>query len=241
MRTLFKKENLKNTLLTFIYLIAGVMFCVLPTKMFNFVETALCFVLLVVGIVCIIIHSLLATEDKPLKLLIFGIVGVGLGLCMMLVPRTFGVLLSIIIGYSGVSMIISGLKIKKTAQKTWITDFVIGIVVTSLSVTTIVLSLIGSSVGKNILAIFFGVILLINGIYLLVQMISIILKEKENKKKSLIENATANDEVVEEKQEQAEQIEEPKQEENTEELQESQDDEAEKKLNAAKRKFIKKK
>ena len=240
MMTLFKKENLKNTLLTFIYLIAGIMFCVLPTKMFNFVETALCFVLLVVGIVCIIIHSLLSTEDKPLKLLIYGIVGVGLGLCM-LVPRTFGVLLSIIIGYSGVSMIISGLKIKKTGQKTWITDFVIGIVVTTLSVTTVVLSLIGSSVGKNILAIFFGVILLINGIYLLVQMISIILKEKENKKKSLIEKATANDEVAEEKQEQVETAPEPKQEEKVEVVQDSQDDEAEKKLNAAKRKIIKKK
>ena len=194
MKTLFKKENLKNTILTLLYLAFGISFCVTPVKMFNYVESALCFILLAAGIVCVLIYSLMSTDDKIVKLLVYGVIGLVLGLCMMLVPRLFGVLLSIVIGYSGISMIISGLKLKKAGQKTWITDFVIGVVVTALSVTTIVLS--GTNAGKGITSVFFGVILLINGIYSLVQIIIKLKKEKEDKKKSLVEESVNGEETV---------------------------------------------
>ena len=70
MKTLFKKENLKNTIFTLMCLVFGVLFCVMPAKMYNFVESALCFVLLAVGIVCIVIYSLMSADDKILKVLI---------------------------------------------------------------------------------------------------------------------------------------------------------------------------
>ena len=67
MKTLFKKENLKNTILTLVYLIFGVALLVSPVNMFNFVESALCFVLLAVGIVCVFIYSLMSADDKILS------------------------------------------------------------------------------------------------------------------------------------------------------------------------------
>ena len=242
MKTLFKKENLKNTILTLVYLIFGVALLVSPVKMFNFVESALCFVLLAVGIVCVFVYSLMSADDKILKLLIYGIIGLLVGLCMMLVPRLFGVLLSLIVGYSGVSMIVSGVKLKKAGQRTWITDFVIGIVVSALSLTTIVLSLIGSAIGRNILAIFFGIILLTNGIYNLVQIILMLKQQRVNKKKQLAENAVSGEdttEIVEEKpvKEQEDVVEE------VETIQAEPkivEDDTMKKINAAKRKVVKK-
>jgi uncharacterized membrane protein HdeD (DUF308 family) len=205
--------------------------------MFNFVESALCFVLLAVGIVCVFIYSLMSADDKILKLLIYGVLGLLIGLCMMLVPRLFGVLLSLIVGYSGVSMIVSGVKLKKAGQKTWITDFVIGVVVSALSVTTIVLSLIGSAIGRNILAIFFGIILLTNGIYNLVQIILMLKQQRVNKKKELAEKAVSGEETTEIVEEQ------PVEEQETvveEEKTEAVEDDTMKKINAAKRKVVKK-
>lgn len=248
MKTLFKKENLKNTILTLVYLIFGVALLVTPVKMFNFVESALCFILLAVGIVCVFIYSLMSADDKILKLLVYGIIGLLIGLFMMLVPRLFGVLLSIIVGYSGVSMIISGVKLKKAGQRTWITDFVIGIVVSVLSITTIVLSLLGALIARNILAIFFGIIFLTNGIYSLVQIILMLKKQKENKKKELAEKLVSGEEtteIVEEEKEPVveEQLEESV-EESVEEMQpanESEDDESMKKIKSAKRKVAKRK
>jgi uncharacterized membrane protein HdeD (DUF308 family) len=237
MKTLFKKENLKNTILTLVYLIFGVALLVSPVKMFNFVESALCFVLLAVGIVCVFIYSLMSADDKILKLLIYGVLGLLIGLCMMLVPRLFGVLLSLIVGYSGVSMIVSGVKLKKAGQKTWITDFVIGVVVSALSVTTIVLSLIGSAIGRNILAIFFGIILLTNGIYNLVQIILMLKKQRINKKKELAEKAVSGEETTEIVEEQPVE----KQETIVEEVKpETVEDESMKKIKSAKRKIVKK-
>ena len=237
MKTLFKKENLKNTILTLVYLIFGVALFVSPVNMFNFVESALCFVLLAVGIVCVFIYSLMSADDKILKLLIYGIIGLLVGLFMMLVPRLFGVLLSLIVGYSGVSMIVSGVKLKKAGQKTWITDFVIGVVVSALSVTTIVLSLIGSAIGRNILAIFFGIILLTNGIYNLVQIILMLKQQRVNKKKELAEKSVSGEETTEIVEEQ------PVEEQETvveEEKTEAVEDDTMKKINAAKRKVVKK-
>ena len=249
MKTLFKKENLKNTILTLVYLIFGVALLVTPVKMFNFVESALCFILLAVGIVCVFIYSLMSADDKILKLLVYGIIGLLIGLFMMLVPRLFGVLLSIIVGYSGVSMIISGVKLKKAGQKTWITDFVIGIVVSALSITTIVLSLLGALIARNILAIFFGVIFLTNGIYSLVQIILMLKKQKENKKKELAEKLVSGEETTEIVEEEKEPVvEEQKVEESVEESVEemqpatkSEDDESMKKIKSAKRKVAKRK
>lgn len=175
MKTFLKKENLKSTIYSLVYLVFGLLFCIMPAKMFNFVESALCFVLLIAGIICVLIYSLMSIEDKEFKMLLYGIVGLVLGICMFLFQRLFGIILSIVIGLGGVSMIVSGIKGKKTKNPQWIADFVIGLIVTTLAITTIVLS--GTEVAEKIIAIFFGIMCLINGIYSLVGLILLIKKE----------------------------------------------------------------
>lgn len=192
MKTFFKKENLKNSILSLVYLVFGLMFCILPVKMFNFVESALCFMLLIVGIVGILIYSVMAAEDKEVKMLLYGVIGLVLSICMFLFPRLFGIILSVIIGLGGVSMILSAIRLKKTKNPQWISDLVIGIIVTTLAIVTIVLS--GTNVAKKLIAIFFGIMCLINGIYNLVNLI--ILAKKESKQSKIEQQKT--EEKVEE-------------------------------------------
>ncbi len=182
MKTLFKKENFKKTILTFCYILLGILFCVLLSKMFNFVEYVLCYILLVAGIVCIIIYSLMSVDDKSFGMLAFGIIAVVIGFFMLLWPRFFGIALSAIICYSGVSLIISALKQRQRKEQGWVTEFVIGIIVTTLALVTAILS--GTNVAKNILSIFIGVMLLINGGFELVELIKIVKNEKNHSKET---------------------------------------------------------
>lgn len=196
MKTLFKKENLKTTIFTIVYLIIGAMLCISPLKMFNFIESALCFVMLIAGIVCIFIYSVMSSEDKIGKLLLYGIVGMVLGIVTILFPKVFAIILSLIVCYTGIGLIISSAKDKKLAMS-WVPDLVVGIIVTVLSIVSIIL--VGTSVAKRILAIFFGIILLINGIYCITSLVKIVKMSK--KQSSLYEGESGEKEVDETKEE----------------------------------------
>ena len=155
MKVLFKRENLKLTISTILYLIFGVLFCVVPVRMFNFAEMALCVLLLGIGIVCVVIYSLMSHDDKPFKMLVYGIIAVVLGVLILMWPRMLGIVVSVIVGFSGILLVLEFCKNRKKGIKTNITELVIGIIVTILSVIAIVLS--GTNVSKNLLSIFFGV------------------------------------------------------------------------------------
>lgn len=196
MNILFKKENLRTTILTILNLFLGVFFCVLQVKMYNFVESVLCMFLLGIGVVCIAIYALMSQEDKIVKLLIYGILATVISLFMMIWHKFFGIILSLIAGFGGVLMILEAVKEKKNGQKLWGTDFVIGLIVSAMSLVTIILS--GSNTAKIILSIFFGLIFLIQGVYSLIQLIILCKKEKPAKKETKIEEIDKAQEKVSE-------------------------------------------
>lgn len=176
MSIFFRKENLKKTIFTLCYLILGVLFCVLLTNMFNFAEFVLCYCLLLSGIICVVVYSLMPSDAKNFRLFLFGLIALIFGVFILLWPKFFALILSAIICYSGVGLIVSALKQRKNHEQGWITEFVVGIVVTSLSIVTAILS--GTNTAKNILSIFFGIILLINGGLGLAELIMLAKKEK---------------------------------------------------------------
>lgn len=177
MNIIFRKENLKKTILCSAFLIFGLLFCILPTRMFNFVESTLCMILLIAGIFCIIVYALVPSDEKMFRLLIYGVVSLVFGLLMLIISKFFTIFLAVLIAVNGVSLIIDALKIKKHTPKLWISDFVIGTIVCSLALVTIILC--GTKASKNLLAVFFGIILLINGIYYLVELIQISAKHQK--------------------------------------------------------------
>ena len=194
MKLNLKSKTLKDVVLTAVYLIFSILFFVSAVKMFNFVESLICIVLLGSGVVCIVIYALMSSEDKNFKLLIYGILAVVFAVGMIMVPLFFGISLSIIIGYNGIALVVSSVKTKKQNDKSWITEFVIGIIVIILSVVTLILS--GTNVAKRIISIFFAVILLINGVYDLVALI-LRLKNLKNRELINVQEELKNEKIVE--------------------------------------------
>ena len=198
MKVLFKKENLKQTISTIIYFIFGVLFCVMPVRMYNFAETVLCGFLLLAGIVCVAIYSLMSHEDKPIKMLLYGVVALVLGVLTLMWPRLFGIILSVIIGFSGVVLVVEFIKNKKKGAMSSVTELVIGIIITLLSIVAIVLS--GTNASKNILSLFFGIICLTQASYAILGLVRIV----KNSKVEAVEktqNTKENTEKIDEKSE----------------------------------------
>ena len=178
MRILFKKENILKTILAVACLVIGILFLVLLGRMVDFVESALCSVLIIVGIVCILIYCILPADNKVYSVMFFGIFATVLGFLILLVPRFFGIALSAIVGAGGIMLITSAVQLKKLGAKSWLINLVIGIVICALAVVSIVLS--GTNTAKNILAIFFGINILIQGIYDTVMLVILIKNGKNN-------------------------------------------------------------
>ncbi len=191
MKVLFRKENLKITITTLAYLIFGVLFCVMPVRIYNFAEAVLCVVLLLAGIACISIYALMSHDDKPFSLLIYGIISVVLGLFILMWPRLFGIILSVVVCLTGLILVIEYVKNKKQQQKTNALELVVGIVVVILSLVAIVLS--GTNVSKNIISVFFGVICLIQTIYNITQIVALL---KSIKKQTSVENKTIEEKEI---------------------------------------------
>ena len=194
MNILFKKENLKTTVLTILNLFLGVLFCVVQVRMYNFVESVLCMILLGIGVVCITVYALMGEDDKILKLLIYGILATATSVFMMIWHRFFGIVLSLVAGFGGVLMLVEAIKAKKKGQKLWVTDFVIGLIVSTMALVTIILS--GTNTAKIILSIFFGLIFLIQGVYSLVQLIILCKKEKRAKNEIKTEEIEESQEKI---------------------------------------------
>ena len=178
MKILFRKENILKTFLTALYLIAGILFFILLGRMVDFAESVLCSLLIIIGVVCIVIYSILPAESKVYSLLLYGAICAFMGFLILLVPRFFGMVLSIMIGIGGINFVIGARKLKLAGDNSWITSFVIGLVVCALAIVSIVLS--GTNIAKNILAIFLGINISIQGIYNLVELILLIKKSKRN-------------------------------------------------------------
>lgn len=178
MGILLKKENIFKTILAVACLVIGILFLVLLGRMVDFVESALCTILIIVGIVCILIYCILPADNKVYSVMFFGILASVLGFLILLVPRFFGIALSVIIGAGGILLLTNAVKLKKLGSKAWIINLVVGIVICAMSAVSIILS--GTSVAKNILAIFFGVNILVQGIYDTVALIILVKKGKNN-------------------------------------------------------------
>jgi len=179
------KNNILKILLIVLYIVVGILLLIQLNGMLNFIESVLCAVLFVAGIIFIVLYALVPYENREYKFLLYGILCVGLGVLMIFVPRFFGIILSGIIGFGGFSLILENIKSKRDGNKMKIVDLIVGIVVCLLALSTLVLSIVYPE--KDILAIIFGINLLVLGIYNLVVLI-IIFTHKDK----VVENGNQN-------------------------------------------------
>lgn len=181
MRELIKKENIKLTISALVYLILGVMFCVGLNRMIDFAESTISFIFLIIGAVLVLIYGMLPSDGKVAKVLIYGVIMLGLGLLMILVRKFFIIALAVIISYGGIVSIVDSVN-KKKDNSPWIVELIVGSVVVALAVTVIVLS--GTNTAKNIIALFLGITFLIESVIEIIALVKIVkmAKQKEAEK-----------------------------------------------------------
>lgn len=180
MKNLLKKENIKLLLSAIIYLVLGVLFCVFLGQMVDFAETAICFVFLVVGAALLVVYGLLPADGKIYQVLIYGIVGLVLGLLILMVRMFFIIALAALIAYGGIQSIMNSVKLKKQGGK-WKGELIVGSVIVALAITVIILN--GTSTARNIIAIFLGVTFLIESAFEIYAIIKLIKLEKSKEKR----------------------------------------------------------
>ena len=179
MKILLKKENVKLLLSAIIYLVLGVLFCVFLGQMVDFAETAICFVFLVVGAVLLVVYGLLPADGKIYQVLIYGIVGLVLGLLILMVRMFFIIALSALIAYGGIQSIMNSVKLKKQGEK-WKGELIVGSVIVALAIVVIILN--GTSTARNIIAIFLGVTFLIETAFEIYAIVKLLMLEKAKAK-----------------------------------------------------------
>ena len=192
MKELIKKENIKLTLSAAIYLVFGVLFCVFLNQMVDFAESAICFVFLIAGAIMMLIYGLLPADAKIVKILVYALAMLIIGLLILFVRKFFIFALAAIIAFGGIQSITDAIKEKKE-NKPWIVQIVIGSVIVALAIAVIILS--GTNTAKNIISLFLGITFLIEAIIEIVALVKIVKMAKEQEKNGKVELLKQNNDA----------------------------------------------
>ena len=195
-----KKEHIKSIIMASVCVVFGLLFCIIPIKMLAFLETASFIILFGYGVLMILSYCVVNTEVRePIKLLKASI-ALGLGILLICINSVLVICLGLIIVISGALYIRAAVIDKKNNDKNWWTSLVIGIVLVLLGVTVAILY--NTAVAENIVMIFYGIIIIIDGIlrlvytFILHREVKILLsKDNEEQTAEEIENAKARKEV----------------------------------------------
>lgn len=216
-RTMDKKQ-----LITFgssiLFVVFGILFCVLSQTMLGFIETAICLALIVYGAFFLLVYCLIDSDTRETKSVIKGVGAIAIGLLIIFIPSFFmSAIGAIIAGYNAL-LIARAKNMKESKMEGWKSVLISSITFTVLGVGLIVIAIV--KVPSLVLMIYLGVTLILQGGYNLVKMY--VADKKKNKivfaegDTSAIKTAESQAEPVAEVAEAEPVVEEPKAEEKKE-------------------------
>ncbi len=149
-----KKEKTKTIIVSALLILFGILFCLLPQKFVNAIETALSVFLIIYGLFLIISYCVQPLIYRNSTTIVEGIAIICIGVLLALIPSLF------VLGI-GIAILISGLKtfgyafdVKEIGDKHWWVDLVSGAFVFALGITIVVLC--NTKTATNILMIMLG-------------------------------------------------------------------------------------
>lgn len=186
-----EKEQIKPVLIYSVFIILGLLFCLLPGRMMNTIETLVCVGLLIYGLINIFAYCLVSSDIRdPMKLLI-GAITTAIALLLIFVNAIFIIAIGLVIVCSGVNYILSAIKDKKLKNKKWWIGLIVGILIAALGVTVVVLC--NTKIARQIVMIIFGSALIVDGIIKLIFMFAL----KKEIKFELLNRKDKNEDVIE--------------------------------------------
>lgn len=175
-RTMDKKQ-----LITFgssiLFVVFGILFCVLSQTMLGFIETAICLALIVYGAFFLLVYCLIDSDTRETKSVIKGVGAIAIGLLIIFIPAFFmSAIGAIIAGYNAL-LIARAKNMKESKIEGWKSVLISSITFTVLGVGLIVIAIV--KVPSLVLMIYLGVTLILQGGYNLVKMY--VADKKKNK------------------------------------------------------------
>ena len=175
-RTMDKKQ-----LITFgssiLFVVFGILFCVLSQTMLGFIETVICLALIVYGAFFLLVYCLIDSDTRETKSVIKGVGAIAIGLLIIFIPAFFmSAIGAIIAGYNAL-LIARAKNMKESKMEGWKSVLISSITFTVLGVGLIVIAIV--KIPSLALMIYLGVTLILQGGYNLVKMY--VADKKKNK------------------------------------------------------------
>lgn len=175
-RTMDKKQLITFGL-SILFVVFGILFCVLSQTMLGVIETAICLALIVYGAFFLLVYCLIDSDTRETKSVIKGVGAIAIGLLIIFIPAFFmSAIGAIIAGYNAL-LIARAKNMKESKIEGWKSVLISSITFTVLGVGLIVIAIV--KVPSLVLMIYLGVTLILQGGYNLVKMY--VADKKKNK------------------------------------------------------------
>lgn len=186
-----EKEQIKPVLIYSVFIVLGLLFCLLPGRMMNTIETLVCVGLLVYGLINIFAYCLVSSDIRDPMKLVKGTIATAVALLLVFINALFIISIGLVIVISGVNYIMVAVKDKRVGDKKWWIGLIVGIIITLLGVAVVVLC--NTKIARQIVMIIFGGALIVDGAVRLVFMFA----SKKEIKFELLKKKETSEEVVE--------------------------------------------
>ncbi len=159
---ILKREKIKSIVMSVAAIILGILFCVIPNESLSVIETIASICLIAYGTIGIFVYSFTPVLFRESMMLINGVFCIGLGLLIIFVPSFFVFGVGLVVALNGLERFGYSFDVKEVHDKYWWIDMIAGLFMFALGVTTIILC--NTSVATNILMIYFGVSVALDGL-----------------------------------------------------------------------------
>ena len=161
-KNIIERKRIELIVVSALYIVLGILFCVLPNQMLEILETIICIGCMVYGIFFMFVYVVTPDVFKDYGTILKAIIAIAFGLLLIFVKSFFVMAVGVVIILSGVKDIFSSKAYKLLGDKKWWTDLVAGIVNIAAGVTLIVLC--NTNVATKAVMIYMGLSLIVNGL-----------------------------------------------------------------------------
>lgn len=159
---LTKKEKVQTLLPPCLFIVFGILFCVIPNEFLSIVETILAVGLIGYGLVCVILYCFTSSQFRNTSHLVLAVITICLGFLVSLIPSFFIFGIGLIVLTNGIARIKIANDLKVAEVSKWWIELIFGIVILLIGLVIVVMC--NTKIAREILMIIFGVSLLVNGI-----------------------------------------------------------------------------
>ena len=113
------KKQLTTFGLSILFVVFGILFCVLSQTMLGFIETVICLALIVYGAFYLLVYCLIDSDTRQTKSVVKGVASLGIGLLIVFLPAFFMIAIGVVIaGYHSL-LIVRAVKMKNVNMQGW--------------------------------------------------------------------------------------------------------------------------